>query len=117
MHQQIAQLGQSNEIRCRNYEDADGNPSGGYAHGPGLCVAFQDGPRGKKHDGTLLPANGAFVEDLITAAYQRLAFFEGSKFKHEANHRAMLHLQSAIEALQERAKERAQRGVLGANAL
>ena len=117
MPQQIAQLGQSNQIRCRNYVDVEGNPTGGYAHGPGMCVAFQDGPRGKTPDGTLQPANGTFVEDLITAAYQRLAFFQGSKFKHECNHRAMLHLEAALAALQERAKERAERGVLGANTL
>lgn len=106
---------QSNMLRCRNYADEQGNPAGGYVHGPGLCIAWQDGPRGKDEAGELLPANGAFVEDAIAAAFQRLAFFQDSKFKHEANAKAMEHLQAALDCLQERALARQARGVLGQN--
>lgn len=106
---------QSNLIRCRNYTDKDGNPAGGYAHGPGLCIAWQDGPRGKDADGNLQPANGAFVEDAIQAVAQRLFFFQGSKFAHADNAEAIQHLQAALDCLARRAKARAERGVLGAN--
>lgn len=115
MSQQRVQLAQSNELRCRNYTDNDGNPAGGYVHGPGLAAAFQDGPRGRLPDGSLMPANGAFVEDLLVAAHQRLGFFQGSKFAHEANAKAMSHIQCALSELQDRAKDRAVRGVLGQN--
>ena len=113
--QTITTFGQSNPIRSRNYTDADGNPSSGYATGPGLSVIFQDGPRGKLPDGTLAPANAAFVEDLLVAAYQRLQFFQESKYKHDDNGKAMNLIAQAINALGNRAKERAARGVLGLN--
>jgi len=113
--QTIMTILQSNPVKIRNYTDQDGNPAGGYAHGIGLCVAFQDGPRGKDAEGKLLPANGAFVEDLMVAAIARLGFFQESKFRHEANQKAIDHLYAALEALDSRAAERAARGVLGAN--
>lgn len=109
------QIGQSNNVIARNYTDNEGNPAGGYAHGVGLCIAWQDGPRGKNEDGTLLPANGAFVEDVLVAAHQRLDFFQRSKFTHPDNAEAMSHIYQAIECLNRRARERAARGVLGNN--
>lgn len=109
--------GQSNTLRCRNYLDGDGNPASGYVHGPGFSATFQDGPRGKDENGNLAPANGAFVEDLLAGAFQRLAHFQGTKFKHAKNAEAMEHIQRAIDALSSRAQERAARGVLGANAV
>jgi hypothetical protein len=115
MSQDRVQMAQSNELNCRNYTDEHGNPSGGYAHGPGLCVEFQDGPRGKDAGGNLAPANGAFVEDLLVAARQRLAFFQRSRFAHNANANAMMHIEHALRALEERANERSGRGVLGSN--
>lgn len=114
-------LGQSNEVVARNYTDDAGNPAGGYAHGPGMTIAWQDGPRGKIHEsggppeGRLAPANGAFVEDALVAARQRLEFFQQSPYAHDANAEAIRHIDYAIEALHNRAKERASRGVLGAN--
>ena len=107
--------GQSNTVRARNYTDDKGNPAGGYCLGVGLCVHFQDGPRGKNPDGSLGEPNGAFVEDLIVAAIKRLEFFQASKFAHPANEQAIKHCFAAIEALASRARERAERGVLGAN--
>lgn len=107
--------GQSNIVTARNHFDENGNPAGGYAHGVGFCVSWQDGPRAKQPDGTLAPANGAFVEDLLVAATQRLAFFQSSKFVHPANAEAIRLINTAIETLAERANERANRGVLGSN--
>lgn len=113
----LTRNGQSNLITCRNYVDWDGNPGGGYAHGPGMCIAWQDGPRGKNDDGTLKPANGAFVEDALQAAAQRLAFFQQSKYADPANADALIYIDAAIKRLQRRAEERAARGVLGQNAV
>lgn len=109
--------GQSNIVTARNYFDDQGNPAGGYAHGVGFCVSWQDGPRGKQPDGSLAPANGAFVEDLLVAVAQRLAFFQSTQYAHEANAEAMRLVNTAIETLAERARERANRGVLGQNAV
>ena len=114
--QQIRSAGQSNPIRCRNYIDGDGNPSSGYVHGVGMTIVFQDGPRGSTIGGELNPPNGAFVQDALLAAYQRLEFFQASRYACQANADAMLHIERAIEALHERAIERRSRGVLGINA-
>lgn len=118
MKQQNYKIGQSNEVSARNYTDENDNPAGGYAHGPGMCIAWQDGPR-ERHPATgdLRPANGAFVEDALVAARQRLVFFQHSKFACEKNAEAMRHIDAAITALWDRALERESRGVLGSNAV
>ena len=113
----VAAGGESNPMICRNYTDGDGNPAGGYAHGRGVTVVWQDGPRGKKPDGTLSANNGAFVEDALVAAWQRLNFFQQSKFAHDDNAEAMQYIQRALGALQRRAKERASHGVQRQNAV
>lgn len=99
-------------IRCANYIDG---PAGGCATGPGLAIVWQDGPRGKNDDGTLGPATGAFVEDALVAAKQRLEFFQFTQYAHDDNAAAINYISLAIEALARRAKERAERGVLGQN--
>lgn len=105
----------SNPVHSNNYFDGKGNPSGGYAHGIGMCIAWQDGPRGKFADGKLAPANGAFVEDAIVAARERLNFFQQSQYAHEANAKAINHLNLALDALATRTKERVARQVEGQN--
>lgn len=110
------QLGQSNEVTARNHIDTNGNPAGGYAHGVGMSIVWQDGPRGKIGE-TLAPANGAFVEDALVAARQRLEFFQESQFAHHANAEAIECIDAAIKSLQERSEERRSRGVLGVNAV
>lgn len=107
--------GQSNGILCRNFTDNNGNPAGGYAHGRGISIVWQDGPRGKLPNGELAASNGAFVEDALVAAWQRLKFFQSSHFDHADNFEAMTHIQRALGSLERRAKERAARGVLGHN--
>lgn len=112
----VEQAGQSNPITCHNYIDAaTGNPESGYAHGVGMSITWQHGPRGKNADGTLAAANGAFVEDAILAARQRLNHFQNTKFAHQDNADAIECLDRAIDCLRRRAKARAERGVLGLN--
>src|SRR5579875_2105974 len=80
-------------IDARNKVDENDNPTGGEVKleitrevngGAGihnaLHVYWQDGPRARE-DGSLAPPNGAFVEDVIYAALQRLEFFQSSKYK------------------------------------
>jgi hypothetical protein len=112
----VTRNGQSNELRCRNYTDANGNPSGGYVTGVGITITWQDGLRGEV-GGMLNMANGAFVEDALQAAAQRLWFFQQSKFAHDDNAQAIEYIQKAIDVLGERAKERQARNVLGTHAV
>lgn len=113
--QETHQIEQSNKIRARNYLDDSGNPAGGYCSGPGLCIHWQDGPRGRDNQGVPAPSNGAFVEDAIVAAIQRLQFFQASPYSHHANRLAIQHLHAALSVLGNRSAERASRGVLGQN--
>lgn len=111
-------LNVQDSVKATNVIDGDGNPTGGSVNmrigerNP-LRVQWQDGPRGKQKDGTLGPSNGAFVEDVIWAAIQRLEFFQNSKYSHQANADAIHHLDAALGALGSRRTERAERGVEG----
>lgn len=109
-----------------NGTDFDGNPAGGRYSGMGMSVTWQDGPRemvptvvDRAPDGTptmedkIEPANGAFVEDVIYAAIQRLQFYQRSQFAHEKNAEAIVHLEDALGCLNDRTKERKERGVEG----
>lgn len=110
------------KLVCQNMKDEDENPTGGFVslivekggepHNA-LTVNWQDGPRGTDEAGVLKDPNGAFVEDVIAAAKQRLEFFQDSKYKHDANAEAIEHLDAALEALTKRSKERAEAGTLG----
>lgn len=97
-----------NEIIYNFFKDANGNPAGGSATGKGIKISFQNGPL----EGVRSP-NGAFVEDLIEIAINRLFFFQDSRFVDEYNAKAILHLQEAGAALAERFKHRQKLGIEG----
>ena len=109
-------------LKAHNYVDVDNNPTGGrvmllnepaYSEDDELIkIQWQDGPR-KREDGSLKPANGAFVEDVIWAALQRLEFFNEGKYRDRANSIAITHLEQALQALKDRQLERSFRGVEG----
>ncbi len=80
---------------------------------PVLLIKWQDGPRGQEGTDELLPPNGAFVEDVIWAALQRLEFFNEGKYRDRANSVAITHLEGALQALKDRQLERSYRGVEG----
>lgn len=108
-------------IVTANQLDDEQNPTGGYvmlvvekdgiSHNA-LTINWQDGPRGQE-DGTLAAPNGAFVEDVIFAAKQRLEFFQDSKYVSTDNKAAIESLNDALKALSNRSKERAEAGTLG----
>lgn len=89
-----------------------GNPAGGHVHGIGIEIHFQNGPMGIV-GANRIGQNGAFVEDLINSAISRLEFYQKSKFKSEHNEEAIKGLQVALKALNERSKDREERGVEG----
>ena len=103
-----------NGFKANNYCDDKGNPSGGSAFGAGFAVSWQNGPLGR--DGDRLEPNGAFVEDVIDVALQRLRFFQTAsdgRFECRENAEAIHHLRCALQYLDKRTREREDRKVEG----
>lgn len=110
-------------IEVFNQKDENENPTGGSVQlktvkegvdtFPALIVNWQDGPRGQEGTDELADPNGAFVEDVIYAAIQRLEFFQDSKYASEYNEKAIQYLTSALSCLDVRSKKRAEAGTLG----
>jgi hypothetical protein len=91
--------------------DSDGNPTGGDTHGCGFHIRWQDGPLNV--NGERSEPNGAFVETVIAACAGRIDFYQHSKFNSPHNAKALLHLGLALEALDNRTRDRERRGVEG----
>jgi hypothetical protein len=114
-------------LLANNEVDENDNPTGGDVYlqvtksgdteYPALVINWQDGPRGNgtNPDGsvTLADPNGAFVEDVLWAALQRLEFFNESKYRDRANSLAITHIEQALQALKDRQLERSYRNVEG----
>jgi len=94
-----------------HFTDANDNPTGGHSYGTGFAIAWQHGPLGRGDDRS--SPNGAFVEDIIDAARERLTFFQDSKFACDANHLAICALTEALEHLDNRTRDRESRQVEG----
>jgi hypothetical protein len=102
------------ECVVSNLNDENGNPTGGYVSGRGLEIQWQNGPLGR--DGERKIPNGAFVETVISAAIQRLEFYQtasNGKFACEENQDAILRLGEALIALDGRTRSREARSVEG----
>ena len=97
---------------AQHWVNEDGNPSGGVTSGRGFTISWQNGPL-LDEDGMRKEPNGAFVEDVIRAAVDRLGFYQSGKFACEQNEIALRHLLEALEALEKRTQERRERGVEG----
>ena len=102
---------QSEQLVHSNFvTDGDGNPTGGSTtleldRGEGyneICFAcsWQDGIVGD--DGQ----SGAFVEDVLEAARQRLQFFQTSKFRCRENAIALTKIEEALQWLDWRTRKR-----------
>ena len=115
-------------IQSENLTDDDNNPSGGNVmlhvtkngdtEFPALIVNWQDGPRGTDQtnpDGSpvLADPNGAFIEDVLWAALQRLEFFQDSKYRDRGNALAITYIEGALQAMKDRQLERSHRNVEG----
>lgn len=103
-----------NGFHSTHFHDADGNPEGGQTHGTGFAIAWQRGPLGRGDDRKA--PNGAFVEDVIDAARDRIEFYQRSRFACGANARALEHLEAALRELRARTADREARGVEGTHA-
>ena len=99
------------QVFCENWTDAEGNPAGGVASGRGFAISWQNGPLGRGEERR--EPNGAFVEDVIKAVINRLAFYQNGNFACVANDLALNYLRTAYEALRLRTEEREARGVEG----
>tara|TARA_R110000782_G_scaffold258818_1_gene348922 strand:+ start:194 stop:517 length:324 start_codon:yes stop_codon:yes gene_type:complete len=84
---------------------ADSNPTGGKTTLPdGTVINWQDGI---KNNGQ----NGAFIEDVITAAIERIEYFNDSKFRCRENSVAITKLEEALMWLRYRTSNRETQGV------
>jgi hypothetical protein len=98
-------------IRSEHWRDANGKPAGGSTFGNGFAISWQNGPLGRGE--TRRPPNGAFVEDVIDAARDRLAWYQSGEFACDENQEALDHLNSALRVLDARTKDREARAVEG----
>lgn len=100
-------------VDSKHFTDVDGNPAGGYYKDVGIDIRWQDGPlgRGENHK----RQNGAFVESVLTAALDRLQFYQRGKFACEENARAIEHVQTALVVLRDRTARREEAGIEGTN--
>jgi len=96
------------------WSDDSDNPAGGCTSGRGFTISWQNGPLGRGNDRR--EPNGAFVEDVIAAAADRIEFYQSSKFACDDNAEAIEHLRKAIDALQRRTRDRETRDVEGTHA-
>ena len=108
-------------ISGHNGLDHNGNPVGGEVEGKGFQIEWQNGPLGRGEERQ--EANGAFVEDVITAVVKRLEFYQigndysptGSpgKFSCRENASAITHLEESLHWLLARTARRELAGVEG----
>lgn len=102
-------------ITSNHWNDENGNPAGGSTYGVGFAISWQNGPLGRgpeRHE-----PNGAFVEDIIEAARDRLLFYQNGKFACDDNQTAIIALEKALISLEKRTHDRETRNVEGTHAL
>ncbi len=91
------------KFTAHNDNDEHGNPAGGLVTGKGLNISWQDGPLGNTDR---IEPNGAFVETVISAALQRIQYYQNSKFKCRENAIAITKLEEALHWLDSRTRRR-----------
>lgn len=102
-------------IQSSHFEDENGNPAGGTTTGVGITISWQNGPLGRGEDRE--ESNGAFVEGVITAALDRLEFYNAGKFRCRENSLAITHLEEALHWCNHRTAKREEREVEGTHAV
>ncbi len=100
---------------ARHDNDKEGRPGGGATRGVGFSICWQDGPLGR--DGDRIEPNGAFVEDVILAAMDRIDYYQDSEFASAYNSSARDHLALALHSLEARTTDREAREVEGTHAI
>lgn len=84
--------------------DSNGKPDGGSSHGCGFAISWQRGPL--VVDGDRKSPNGAFVEDVIAAALDRIEWYQRTGFACDENAQAISYLAMALSALDQRTQRR-----------
>jgi hypothetical protein len=100
-------------ITANHFTDSAGNPCGGTTFGNGFAIGWQHGPLGRGTE--RVKANGAFVEDVITAVIDRLEFYQDSRFVCDENASALYCLREALLHLHKRTNRREQQNTEGTN--
>lgn len=103
------------KIESVHNNDASGNPAGGQTIGKGIQIDWQNGPLGR--DGDRIEPNGAFVEGVISAALDRLEYYQASKFKCRENALAITKLEEALHWCSHRTIKRESQKVEGTHAV
>jgi len=87
--------------------NGEGNPTGGdVTTGPGFSVIWQNGIDGEEGQ------NGAFIEDVLEAARQRLMWFNThERFRCRENSLAITKIEEALQWLDWRTRQRLLAGV------
>ena len=111
------------DIEATNELDENENPTGGgvllYVNKggddefPAVHIAWQSKPRATTDSQVLEAPNGAFVEDVLWAALQRLEFFNEGKYRCRENSLAITKIEEALFILKDRQLSRSNRGVEG----
>lgn len=91
--------------------DSNGNPTGGQSSARGITVNWQDGPLGTGENRK--EPNGAFVEELIQIAVDRINFYNDSKFRCRENSLAVTKLEEALHWLNARTQRRTEKNIEG----
>ena len=107
----FALKGAAGNISGHNYNDQVGNPAGGWVHGKGYSITWQDGPLGRGDE--RIEPNGAFAEDVITAVLTRLRYYQEGKFRCRENSLVITKLEEALHWMNHRTAEREARDVEG----
>lgn len=100
-------------MKSEHWNDMNGNPAGGTTYGVGFTIGWQHGPLGRGENRK--EPNGAFVEDIIKAAIDRIEFYQQSKFASEFNAETLRLLAAALAVQITRTVTREARGVEGLN--
>lgn len=98
-------------FKSHHWLDHNGKPAGGVTLGHGFTVSWQNGPLGRGDERK--EPNGAFVEDVIAAARDRLSWYQLTGFNCVENATAIEHLSAALLALEERTSRRERAGIEG----
>jgi len=98
-------------FESHHFKDNSGRPEGGVTFGTGFTVSWRRGPLGRGEDRKR--PNGAFVEDVIGAARDRIEFYNSSQFRCAENEEAIRALDRALEWLEGRTARREAEGVEG----
>jgi hypothetical protein len=92
----------------------NGKPGGGVTTGRGFTISWQNGPLGRGYERA--EPNGAFVEDIIAAAKERIECYQNGGFPCAENADAIAALEVALKRLDDRTKDREARAVEGTHA-